>query len=186
MATPAEVQFGIQMVQAATVAGVQFPGYWAAEACLESWDWQKPTGCSDLAARAKNVFGLQVPRGWTGDTVQLWSSEYLNGALVPKLEPWPVFESYAAAFAERQRVLTDNPGYYADALAAETGVEFVRLVSGKWRDGSDALPVSDIHPCVTFPDGRVFQWDSGRWSTLPQRAVRVLQTYASHPEIFQV
>jgi hypothetical protein len=188
MATPAEVQFALQMVKEAVSSGHPFPGYAAAEACLESWDFNSPTGCSGLAARDKDVFGLKEPNWWTGQVDKIQTREVIDGASEMVMATWPVFTTYADCFAARLKVLQGLPSYYGEALEAKSGEEFVRLVSASWLSG-DALPLSAAHPCFTFPgpDGPVmWQFNAGRWSTAPNRASQVLAVYNAHPEIFVV
>ena len=188
MLTPAETTFAKQMVSEAVASGHPWPDYAAAEACLESFSYSSPTGQSGLAQRDKDVFGLKAPEWWTGqiDTVQ--TREVLNGASVMVSAKWPVFETYADAFAARLHTLQNLPAYYAEALAATTGEDFVRLVSAKWGvgngpNGNFPLPMTAAHPIIIFPRG-AFQFLSARWSTDPTRAQQAIKIHDQHPEIF--
>jgi hypothetical protein len=175
--TQAQSDFAQQMVQAAKNSGHPWPGFAAAECSLES-GW----GSSGLAQRDKDVFGLKAPSWWTGQTEEIQTREVLNGVSVMVPAEWPVFPDYASAFAARLKVLQSMPGTYGEALAAQDGPEFVRLVSASWLTG-DAFPVSSAHPVFTFPSG-TYQFSAGRWSTAPDRASQVLATYNSHEDIF--
>ena len=143
MISEAQESFAQEMVRAAIVSGHIWPGYAAAEACLES-SW----GLSKLCVRARNVFGLKTPSSWIGATISIPTQEYLNGKWVMVNANWPVFDTYPQAFLERQRVLNDNP-IYADALAATSGEYFVMAVSKHWATdperGDKCLSVYNSH-----------------------------------------
>ena len=181
--TPAERVFAVQMVAEAKTSGHPFPGYAAAEAFLESANWQSPNGMSGLAFNYHNIFGQKASRSWTGPTVQIQTREVLNGVDITVVATWPAYDSYAEAFADRLQLLHDAPTYYAEALSQTDGAEFVRTVSASWLTG-DALPISPAHPVFTFPNGHTYQFNAGRWSTAPNRALQVLQVYHGHPEVF--
>jgi hypothetical protein len=175
--TSQQANFAAQMVLSARASGHPWPGYAAAECSLES-GW----GTSGLAVRDKDVFGLKAPSWWTGQVEEIQTREVLNGVSVMVPAQWPVFASYADAFAARLKVLQSMPGTYGEALAAQNGPEFIRLVSASWLTG-DALPIGPAHPVFTFPSG-TYQFAAGKWSTAPNRASEVLATYQSHVEIF--
>jgi hypothetical protein len=177
MLSQAQTDFATQMVQAAKDSGHPFPGYAAAECCLES-GW----GSSGLAINDLDVFGLKAPSWWTGQVQEIQTREVLNGVSVMVPAEWPVFPTYAAAFAARLTVLQSMPQTYGEALAAQDGPEFVRLVSASWLTG-DAFPISPAHPTFDFPSG-TYQFAAGRWSTDPARAMSVIETYNSHVDIF--
>jgi len=184
--TPAETQFATALVAEAKTSGHPFPGYAAAEAFLESADWNSPSGMSRLAANYHNIFGQKKSSWWSGPTVQIQTREVINGVSVMVPATWPVFSSFAEAFEERLKLLHASPQYYSEALAATTGPEFVRLVSASWGTlNGTPYPVGAAHPQFTFPSG-TYQFVAGRWSTAPNRASSVIQTYNSHPDIFGV
>jgi hypothetical protein len=177
MLTQAQSDFATQVVAQAKESGHPWPGYAAAEGVLES-GW----GQSGLAAKYNNIFGQKVSKWWTGPTVQIETREVINGQSVMVPATWPVFANLAEAFAERLKLLNAAPQYYAEALAAQDGPEFVRLVSASWLT-DNALPVGPAHPVFTFPSG-TYQFNAGRWSTAPNRASEVIDTYNSHVDIF--
>jgi hypothetical protein len=182
MWTAAETAFAQKVMQQAILSGVSWPGYMAAEACLESFDYESPNGMSSLASKYNNIFGQKASKSWTGPTVEIQTREVINGESVMVPATWPVFANFAEAFADRLQLLRDAPEYYAESLAATNGDDFVRLVSAKWGHGD--FPVSPAHPVITFPNSETWQFDSGRWSTAPNRAQQVLQVYYNHPEVF--
>jgi hypothetical protein len=171
MLSPAQVAFAQNVVAQAKLSSHPFPGYAAAEACLES-AW----GQSELCIQANNIFGLKVPTAWSGPTLTLPTHEIENGQVKEVEAVWPVFDSYLDAFQERLRVL-QHP-MYAQALAANTGEMFVRDVSGVFEPAS--APGNNT---FRFSDG-LYRWVASRWSTDPARASKVLAIYNAHPQIF--
>lgn len=178
---PAELNFAKQMVSEAKSSGHPFPGYAAAEAFLESASYKSETGQSDLAFKDKDVFGLKAPSWWVGKIDPILTREVLHGQSVMVSANWPVFESYAECFAARLKVLKSS-SYYVEALEAQTGPEFVRLVSASWvKQGT--LKDTTLYPQCVFPSG-TWQFKAGRWSTDPHRASSVLATFNSHLDVF--
>jgi flagellum-specific peptidoglycan hydrolase FlgJ len=177
--TAAQTQFAQQMVDEATTSGHLFPGYAAAEACLES-AW----GASGLCIRDKDVFGLKAAEWWTGQVDDIITREVINGVSEMVTAKWPVFETYADAFSARLHTLNLLPSRYGEALAAKTGPEFVRLVSAAWFAPGTKTDLN-LYPEFDFPSGRwQFNKDVYRWSTAPNRASEVLAVYNNHPDIF--
>ena len=185
MLTPAEQAFAQQLVAEAKASGHPWPGYAAAEAFLESASYAAPSGESGLALATNDVFGLKEPSWWQGQVYEEQTREVLNGISVMEPADWPEFPTLAAAFAARLTVLKSMPGTYGEALAAQDGAEFVRLVSAYWSPAAEGETGPNI---FTFPSG-TYQFVNPppcRWSTAPNRASEVLATYNSHPEIFAV
>ena len=181
MLTSAETAFAEQMVAEAKTSGHPWPGYAAAVAFLESASFSSATGQSGLAFRDHDVFGLKVPSWWTGQVDSIQTREVINGVSEMVNAEWPVFASYADCFSARLRVL-QGVAVYQQALAAQSGPEFVRLVSAEWVPQNTYAP-GPAHPSYLF--GQVYwQFKQGRWSTAPNRASSVLQVYNNHPEVF--
>ena len=132
MLDPAKAAFAREMVTAAQSSEHIWPGYAAAEACLES-AW----GASKLCLRARNVFGLKTPSTWEGATISIPTREFLKGVWVDGVAAvWPVFDTYPQAFTERMAVLK-RLEIYAEALDAPTGEDFVTAVSKHWATDPD-------------------------------------------------
>ena len=174
-----QLDFAAQMVEEAKESGHPFPGYAAAEACLES-AW----GASGLATRDKDVFGLKEPSWWSGQVDDIKTEEVIKGVRETVDAKWPVFESYSQAFAARLHVLNSMPSIYGPALTSTSGPEFVRLVSAYWVVPG-TFPDQTACPVFWFPSGE-YQFDDTkiRWSTAPNRATQVLATYQSHVDVF--
>ena len=123
--------------EAARAAGHLFPEYAACEAALES-GW----GQSRLATEANNLFGQKQahpPLPGT-ETLTLPTREFLHGAWLAIEANWVQFADWEACFRERMALLRSLAGEYPNyraALAAETGEEFVRMVSRTWSTDPD-------------------------------------------------
>lgn len=58
-----------------------------------------------------NLFGIKAGAGWTGDTVEVVTTEYVNGRAEKRIERFRAYDSYAEAFADYARLLSANPRY---------------------------------------------------------------------------
>lgn len=180
--TPAEITFAQELVAEARASGHPWPGYAAAEAFLESASWGAADGKSGLAENTNDVFGLKQPSWWTGQVYDEQTREVVAGVSEMVDAEWPIFPSLSDCFAARLRVLSALP-LYAEALAATTGEEFIRLVSASWSTGGSFTDLN-AHPVIIFT-GQPWQFNAGRWSTDPRRAAEVLLTWKGSPSIFQ-
>lgn len=141
--TPQE--FFARAVPAAVAGGHIFPEYAVCEAAEES-AW----GGSQLATIANNLFGLKQGSCTEGyPTIELPTTEWVNGRSVPTRATWPRFTSWSHAFAVRMKVLEalapDFP-HYAAALAAPDGAHFILEVSKTWStDPNRAANVLTMH-----------------------------------------
>lgn len=81
-----------------------------AQAILES-GWGK----SQLAQKAKNLFGIKAGRSWTGPTLDLPTKEFRNGQWVTEVARWRAYPSYTEAFIDHAKLFYN--GLYEDALA---------------------------------------------------------------------
>lgn len=137
--------FLIQCKQAAMNLGLSWPGYWAAEAALES-----RYGQSGLAVRANNLFGMKAHHDTPPeDTLALPTREYINGQWISTTARWMKYPDWEACLRDRQATLVRlAPTYphYANALAASDGESFVREVSQTWStDPHRADKVMEIY-----------------------------------------
>jgi flagellar rod assembly protein/muramidase FlgJ len=93
-----------------------------AQAALES-GW----GASQLAQQGFNLFGVKADRSWTGPTLSLPTTEYVNGKPVTVQAVWRKYESWLASLEDRARFLIDNARYKA-AFAHADGEAFATAV----------------------------------------------------------
>jgi len=81
-----------------------------AQAALETgWgkgEIRRPDGSGSF-----NLFNIKAGRSWQGATVDVTTTEYVNGQPVKSVERFRAYGSYAEAFADYARLLRDNPRY---------------------------------------------------------------------------
>lgn len=82
------------------------------QAALESgWGRREIKGAD--GANSFNVFGIKATGGWTGKVVETATTEYVNGVPRTKVEKFRAYDSYADAFKDYAKLLTNNPRYEA-------------------------------------------------------------------------
>ena len=123
--------FLTQAKQAAMNIGVSWPGYWAAEAALES-----NYGQSQLAERADNLFGMKAHAHTAPeDTLELPTHEWVDGQMVPTVAHWMKYEDWEDCLRDRMATLvrlSSTYPHYAAALNASDGPTFINEVSKTW------------------------------------------------------
>lgn len=117
--------------QAAMNIGLQWPGYVAAEAALES-----RYGQSMLVLKANNLFGMKAHSSTPTERVlELSTKEFVNGQWITAMARWMRYSDWEACFRDRQATLVRlAPSYphYAAALAAGDGETYERELSATW------------------------------------------------------
>jgi flagellum-specific peptidoglycan hydrolase FlgJ len=115
---------------AAKVADHVWPEYAACEAATES-----TYGVSVLATQFNNLFGMKQHALPQFQTANLPTREYIKGAWVNVIAPWIRYPNVAACFKDRMATLVRLRSafpHYDEALAAQTGDEYVTAVSKSW------------------------------------------------------
>lgn len=80
------------------------------QAALESgWGKHEIPGVNGQSSH--NLFGIKAGKGWTGASVEVATTEYVNGVAQKKIEKFRAYDSYADAFKDYARLLKDNPRY---------------------------------------------------------------------------
>ena len=100
--------------EAADKLGVA-PELVSAHAALESGWGQRPLRNAD-GSSTFNLFGIKAGPGWKGATVDAMTTEFVNGQMNKQVEKFRAYGSYAEAFQDYARLLTQSPRY-AGALA---------------------------------------------------------------------
>lgn len=80
------------------------------QAALES-GWGKHEILGANGQNSHNLFGIKAGKSWTGASVEVATTEYVNGVAQKKLEKFRSYDSYADAFKDYARLLKDNPRY---------------------------------------------------------------------------
>lgn len=93
------------------------------QAALES-GWGKREIKSLDGSASHNVFGMKAGANWKGKTVDAVTTEYVNGVAHRKVEKFKAYDSYADAFKDYAKLLTNNPRYEAVIANAKDAVSF--------------------------------------------------------------
>lgn len=110
-------------VEAASSTGVPAP-FLVAHAALES-GWGKSEIRSADGTASHNVFGVKAGRSWQGPTVEVQTTEYVNGIAQPAREKFRVYASYTEAFRDYASLLRNNPRF-SSVLGQQDGTQFAR------------------------------------------------------------
>lgn len=91
------------------------PVFVAAQAALES-GWGKHEIRRADGSSAHNLFSIKAGSAWNGATVDVTTTEYVNGSPVKRVEKFRAYESYAEGLADYVKLLATN-SRYKDAVA---------------------------------------------------------------------
>ncbi|HWV18510.1 MAG TPA: flagellar assembly peptidoglycan hydrolase FlgJ [Rhodocyclaceae bacterium] len=100
--------------------------FMVAQAALET-GWGKAEPRFSDGRSSFNLFGIKAGRGWQGATVDAATLEYVNGQPQRQTERFRAYGSYAEAFSDYARLLTESPRYSA-AVASRDGAGFARAL----------------------------------------------------------
>jgi flagellar protein FlgJ len=95
------------------------------QAALESgWGRREITAADGTASH--NLFGIKAGPGWKGKTVQSATTEYVNGSPVTKMQTFRAYDSYADAFKDYGKLITENPRYSKVLANSQDAAGFAR------------------------------------------------------------
>lgn len=80
------------------------------QAALES-GWGKREIRNADGTSAHNLFGVKAGKNWTGATVDVTTTEYVDGVARKVVEKFRAYGSYAEGFADYARMLASSPRY---------------------------------------------------------------------------
>jgi flagellar protein FlgJ len=101
------------------------------QAALESgWGRSEIRGADGAASH--NLFGVKAGTGWTGRTVSVMTTEYINGQPHKQVEKFRAYDSYAEGFSDYARLIANNPRY---AAAVRPGNDAAGFAQGLARGG---------------------------------------------------
>lgn len=109
--------------EAATTLGVpaQFiVGHAALETGWGKSEIRLPDGSSSY-----NLFGVKAGKSWTGPTVEVQTTEYVNGVAQTSREKFRVYGSYAESFRDYANLLKNNTRF-SGVLGQQDGTQFAR------------------------------------------------------------
>src|SRR5690606_24746784 len=98
-------------LEASRATGIA-PHFILGQAALES-GWGRSEIRMPDGSPSHNLFGVKAGRGWQGPTVDVTTTEYVNGVPVKTVERFRAYGSYAEAFKDYANLLAANPRYAA-------------------------------------------------------------------------
>lgn len=110
-------------VEASSAIGVP-PQFLVAHSALES-AWGKSEIRNTNGSPTYNLFGVKAGRNWQGPSVEVQTTEYVNGVAQTSREKFRVYGSYAESFRDYTNLLLNNPRY-SEVLGQKDGVQFSR------------------------------------------------------------
>lgn len=121
---PNHVQGFIQQHDASAKAASAATGipasFMVAQAAHESgWGKREITGAD--GTKSHNIFGIKATPGWTGKTVDVKTTEVINGQAVKVTAKFRAYGSYDEAFKDYARLLSSNDRYAKVVAQAQSG-----------------------------------------------------------------
>lgn len=101
------------------------------QAALES-GWGKSEIRGANGAQSFNLFGIKAGANWTGKTVSVTTTEYVDGQPRKQVEKFRAYGSYAEGFSDYARLIATNPRY---AAAVRPGNDAAGFAQGLARGG---------------------------------------------------
>jgi flagellar protein FlgJ len=104
------VQKLLPHAQAAS-AGTGIPArFMLGQAALET-GWGKAEIRGAEGQNSHNLFGIKAGAGWTGKTVDIVTTEYVNGKPQKQVDTFRAYDSYADSFRDYAKLLQNNARY---------------------------------------------------------------------------
>lgn len=116
--------------QAAQELGVA-PHLVVAHAALESGWGKKPIRHAD-GSDSHNLFSIKAGGSWKGKTVDILTTEYVDGAPQKRVERFRAYDNYQDAFTDYARLIKNNPRYQG---ALNQGADAASFARGLARGG---------------------------------------------------
>ena len=89
-----------------------------AQAALET-GWGQREIPTASGGNSHNLFGIKAGQSWQGDTMNITTTEYVDGRPVKMVDRFRVYDSYTDAFNDYAKSIGDNPRYQG-VVAAST------------------------------------------------------------------
>jgi len=95
------------------------------QAALET-GWGKHEIKGADGSNSRNLFGIKAGGNWTGKTVDVLTTEYINGAPRKIVDKFRAYDSYAEAFGDYAKLIGRNARYSGAAQAGQDAGLFAR------------------------------------------------------------
>jgi flagellar protein FlgJ len=95
------------------------------QAALES-GWGRGEIRAADGTQSFNLFGIKSGRGWSGRTVEVPTTEYVDGVARKVVQSFRAYASYAEAFADWAKLVTRSPRYAKAVAAGDDAAGFAR------------------------------------------------------------
>ena len=73
---------------------------------------------------SRNLFNIKAGGGWKGRTVEVVTTEYVNGVPEKRVDAFRAYDSYADAFRDYARLLSASPRYREVIAQAQDAAGF--------------------------------------------------------------
>ncbi|WP_301102946.1 flagellar assembly peptidoglycan hydrolase FlgJ [Propionivibrio sp.] len=110
-------------VEASSAIGVPAQ-FLVAHSALES-GWGKSEIRSADGSPTYNLFGVKAGRNWQGASVEVPTTEYVNGVAQTSSEKFRVYGSYAESFRDYANLIKNNPRF-SSVLGQQDGTQFAQ------------------------------------------------------------
>lgn len=110
-------------VEASRSTGIP-PQFLLAHSALES-GWGRSELRRADGSSSYNLFGIKAGADWRGDTVEVPTTEYINGRPQQMVQRFRAYGSYEEAFRDYAGLLRGNPRYAA-VIGSQDGAEFAK------------------------------------------------------------
>ena len=102
-------KFAASAEEASRVTGIPAK-FMLGQAALES-GWGKREIAAADGTKSHNLFGIKASKGWKGKTVEVATTEYVNGRMERKMEKFRAYNSYDESFRDYAQLIGNNPRY---------------------------------------------------------------------------
>ena len=86
-------------------------------------------------ASSHNLFGIKAGAGWTGKVAEVTTTEFVDGVATKKLAKFRAYDTYADAFKDYARMITESPRYAKARALTQTGGSAQSFASGLQKAG---------------------------------------------------
>ena len=117
-----------QAQEAARALGVP-ADFIVGQAALET-GWGKHEIKGADGTNSRNLFGIKAGGNWSGKTVDVLTTEYINGAPRKLVDKFRAYDSYADAFRDYAKLIGGSSRYVAATQAGQDAGVFARRLAG--------------------------------------------------------